>query len=508
MDWHQRSSGVLFRVLNKQHQIHCGRLPFLVALLSLFSSACGGEKGSSGNTSTTPDPVTSPFIELTLSYEAYQFSSTDVVPEYTYAGVTYPSAIADVFAQASLSEDFESDGYPEVIVPLNKAYGTPVYAALPYILLSNSNGVLSYRDDLNARLPSVFGARRSARLEVAGKPAAFFVAHNVSGIYNDPAAHGTAVLLSEKDSGIGRVTDGMPVITTREDVPDDGTDAHSMAVGDLDGDGLDDIIIGNWNSFGGFPPQALRQQGNGQFTISREEFWESLLSVALVNEGSEGNEGNNLLLDLHLFDANGDGLDDLVAGFGHGSTPSLLFLNENGTFVFENGESLPTSIYGIDTNLHLETRSADLDNDGDLDLLIQHSRLEPYYGGNYLQVLRNDDGLFIDMTESALAQSDEYIFGDRLNWSGDVFLRDLDNDGLLDILYGLHDGSLVAHFNKGSFSFDLLATSLPDGQGGRLLAVDDLDNDNDQELLYYQYGGTPSEKVYFLNVYEFNFLKP
>ena len=53
------------------------------------------------------------------------------MPEYTYAGVTYPSAIADVFPQASLSEDFESDGYPEVIVPLNKAYGTPVYAALP-----------------------------------------------------------------------------------------------------------------------------------------------------------------------------------------------------------------------------------------------------------------------------------------------------------------------------------------------------------------------------------------
>ena len=75
-------------MLNKQQQIHYGRLPFLVVLMSLFASACGGEKGASGNASTTPDPVTSPFIELTLSYEAYQFSSTDVVPEYTYAGVT------------------------------------------------------------------------------------------------------------------------------------------------------------------------------------------------------------------------------------------------------------------------------------------------------------------------------------------------------------------------------------------------------------------------------------
>jgi hypothetical protein len=43
---------------------------------------------------------------------------------------------------------------------------------------------------------------------------------------------------------------------------------------------------------------------------------------------------------------------------------------------------------------------------------------------------------------------------------------------------------------------------LPSGEAGRLLAVDDFDGDGSTEMVFYQYGGSPTEKVYFINVYK------
>jgi hypothetical protein len=282
-----------------------------------------------------------------------------------------------------------------------------------------------------------------------------------------------------------------------------------MAAGDINGDGLDDILIGNWTAFGdGFRPVLLTQQPDGRFTATNDPFFEQLLSVPMVNPKSEGNEGFNLLLDLHLADLNGDKFADLVAGFGHGSTPSLLFLNKNGRFVFNEGVALPPSVYGIDTNLHMETRSADVDKDGDLDLLIQHSRYVPYYGGNYLQLLRNDRGVFTDITADALPQDQSDIRAARLNWSPDVFIQDLDGDSLKDIVYGLSSGQLLVFFNQGAGRFSRLAATLPQNQSGRLLAVGDFNADGGPELLYYQYGGSSTEKVYIINAFNLSFKKP
>lgn len=428
---------------------------------------------------------------------------------YVYAGVTYPGGLAAVFPQASTSIDFEGDRFPEIIVPLNKAYGTPAYAALPYLLLSNTSGRLTYNERLNAELPSVFGARRTASLTVAGRPAAFFVAHNVSGVYNDPRAHGSAVLLAQRSGSVGTLTNALPRLTRNSGLPDNGVDAHAMTAGDINGDGLDDIIIGNWSAFGGnFWPMSLVQQQDGRFTANFDPFLERLLSVPVVNPGSAGNEGFNLLLDLHLADVNGDRFADLIVGFGHGSTPSLLFPNRNGRFNFEEGIPLPPSGYGIDTNLHMETRSADFDNDGDLDILIQHSRYVPYYGGNHLQLLRNDQGRFTDITAGALVQDEADIRAERLNWSPDVFVRDLDGDRLLDIIYGLSNGKLLVFFNQGAGRFSRLTTNLPRNEPGRLLAVDDLNADGRQELAYYQYSGSSSEAIYIVNIYDLSFKKP
>lgn len=487
----------------------------IMALMTVLLGSCGGEGAAPAPSTNTANaapapapPVVAPFIELKFSYEAHRLATSEVIPPFTYAGEQFPGGIADIIPGANISLDFEGDGFPEVIIPLTKAYGSPTFRAVPYVLLSNSNGRLRYDAAANLQIPSVLGARRSASLSLAGSPGAFFVQHNVSGMYNDPTAHGTAVLLAKRAGAIGSIANALPRLTTRDELPDNATDAHSMAVGDINGDGLDDIIIGNWTPFSGFPPATLLQQAGGTFSARNDPFLERLLTVPRVNSSPNGNQDANLLLDLHLADVNGDGLADLIAGFGHGSTPSLLFINQNGAFDFDRRIELPPSIYGIDNSLHLETRSVDIDNDGDLDLIIIHSRYEPYYAGNYIQILRNDGSQFTDITEQSLSQNQTDIFSDFLNWSDNIFIRDIDGDGFQDIIYNMIGGRLNIFFNKGNGRFERLETKLPDDEDGRLLAVDDFNADGKLNFLYYQYGGSETEKLYKINVYDFSFKKP
>ena len=53
-----------------------------------------------------------------------------------------------------------------------------------------------------------------------------------------------------------------------------------------------------------------------------------------------------------------------------------------------------------------------------------------------------------------------------------------------------------------------MTTTLPRGENGVLLTVPDFDADGKQDLLYYQYGGSETEKLYFINVYRLDFKKP
>jgi hypothetical protein len=95
-----------------------------------------------------------------------------------------------------------------------------------------------------------------------------------------------------------------------------------------------------------------------------------------------------------------------------------------------------------------------------------------------------------------------------LNWSPDVFIRDLDGDRLVDIVYGLSNGRLLVFFNQGGGRFTRLSTTLPRNEMGRLLEVGDFDVDGKKELVYYQYGGSATEKTYIINVYRIDFKKP
>ena len=193
----------------------------------------------------------------------------------------------------------------------------------------------------------------------------------------------------------------------------------ALAAGDVDGDGLDDLIIGG-NSF--HPAQLFFQLPNGKF---RQR------DLLAVNDQTRITKDAGLL----LFDANGDGKPDLyVASGGYESAPNTpsyqdrLYINDGkGNFTLAN-EAIPTNFTS-----KLCVRACDFNKDGKIDLFIS-GRVEPWSYPKPVSsiILRNDskDGKvkFTDVTaEVAPALK-------NIGMVCDALFTDFDNDGWPDLI--------------------------------------------------------------------------
>ena len=194
----------------------------------------------------------------------------------------------------------------------------------------------------------------------------------------------------------------------------------ALAVGDVNGDKLDDLFIGG--SYGYSGKFFLQKQGSG--------FSEKYL-VANANTDNKQEEDGGVV----LFDAENDGdLDLFIASGGYENSNGSdnyvdrFYINDgNGNFI-QDLEAIPAS--------HLSkscVKAADYDNDGDLDLFIGGRVMPEKYPLPVSSfILRNDSKPgsvhFTDVTkEIAPELIDVGLVCDML-WT------DFDNDGLLDIM--------------------------------------------------------------------------
>ena len=233
--------------------------------------------------------------------------------------------------------------------------------------------------------------------------------------------------------------------------------SNGLATLDLNGDGAPELLIGNYGTEG-----VMLNDGRGHFSDATEAYWpvsggdtqdieladvdgDGDLDVLVANEGQNHlyfNEGGRLVdatagrlpkrddesREYRAFDADGDGDLDLVLvniqlTYEWPRRDFLLFNDGSGTFAEAGADMLPDG-----SRDHFTVQVADLDSDGDPDILLPGSTFTGD-SGDYRVLLNDGTGRFSDVPA-------ETILPPSVNDNGigfDIQVADFNLDGRDDL---------------------------------------------------------------------------
>jgi hypothetical protein len=213
----------------------------------------------------------------------------------------------------------------------------------------------------------------------------------------------------------------------------------SMAAGDLDGDGLADLVVGH---LPGGPisksatATALISLGDGAFRPEPTPFREALVRAVVLADWNR-----DARLDLALQRRDADGLGPVVTFLGRG----------DGTF--------DGPIDEIDLVTGSALAAGDLSGDGLADLVYSDGDTQ-----RLLVALGRGDGTF------------DTPAGYRGHHAHDLALGDLDGDGALDVAIA-RSGEVRTLINAGGGRLRPIAAAHPAGRGARAISLFDMDGD-------------------------------
>ena len=244
-----------------------------------------------------------------------------------------------------------------------------------------------------------------------------------------------------------------------------------MAAGDVNGDGLDDIISGGSFLYSG---QVFLQQQTGAFIQKDLERFKDSLSKKKEDEG------------MLLFDADGDGDLDLYVSSGGYEADHDLPNYQDRFFTNDGKGNFSPDSTAIPQNFTSKfcVRAVDFDKDGDLDLFVA-GRVDPW---NYPKpvssfILRNDtkDGN-IKFTDVTATVAKPLL---NIGLTCDAVFSDFNNDGWPDmVLAGEWMPVTFLQNDKGVFK-DVTQSSGIATQVGwwNTVAAGDFDNDGDVDYI-------------------------
>ena len=236
------------------------------------------------------------------------------------------------------------------------------------------------------------------------------------------------------------------------------------AYGDVNGDGIDDMIMSEF--------------GN---QVGRLSWY----------EGTEGEFEPHVLhaepgsMTTHLYDFNDDGLQDIASVFGQNREGVHIFYNlGNGEFRRSYALQVPASYGSSHFGLY------DFDGDGHVDILATHGD-----NGDHTPVLKSYHGVRIYLNNGRNFFEEDYFF--PMNGAYKAMAEDFDGDGDLDIAavsafadYARRpEEGFVYLENLGAklfeSKFQFRAYSIPEVNQGHWLTMDvgDLDGDGDKDVV-------------------------
>jgi hypothetical protein len=257
----------------------------------------------------------------------------------------------------------------------------------------------------------------------------------------------------------------------------------SLAVGDVNSDDLDDFYVGGAKGKMG---ELFLQQQNGSFKSVQQELW--------------AKDKNHEDISSVFFDADGDGdLDLYVVSGGNEEMEQDEYYRDrlyenlgNGQFA-KKENALPNDLISGSC-----VKTADFDNDGDIDLFIGGKLIPGKYplpASSYL--LRNESSngnlKFVNVTEELAP------FMDQLGMVSDAEWLDLDNDKSLDLIIVGEWMPIKIIKNTGSKFVDVTVQSGLENNTGWWFSVAsaDFDKDGDRDFivgnlgLNYKYKASP-----------------
>jgi len=208
---------------------------------------------------------------------------------------------------------------------------------------------------------------------------------------------------------------------------------HGGSSADFDNDGDLDIFING--APGDEEAVFLINDGSGNFT-NTAEFIDSEFHHNTKYYTSE------------FIDIDSDGfIDLLIAGHEYeGANTLILWGNSSGKY-YKNLSSTIPQVNGF--NIVVDIDAVDIDNDGDMDLILNRVDSDNFYQNYYLQIVSNDgNGNFSDVTSNSIANnsgSDWYLW---------VHIQDLNNDGKSDIYLETDHKNNLKWFGNGNGNFN------------------------------------------------------
>ncbi|PWE54239.1 hypothetical protein DEM27_21270 [Metarhizobium album] len=337
----------------------------------------------------------------------------------------------------SVAVDIDGDGRQEVIVSgLQIGVGNARTESRPLLVLSyDGNGLVDATERFLPDKPSTILTRNFivADFNGDGIQDVFVNNHGTEGTDPFPGEQ-NRLLLSTGNGTYSDKSGNLPQLTDF---------SHGSVAADFDGDGDVDLYVNNLGEDDNTGSYILLNDGSGRFG-------------APIFYGRDDHFSDNtktFLSSYHanLMDADADGLPDIYFGqtssWNNGPVfAGFSYLKNDGkgnfTLIFDEelGRNVP-SPSSIDNSSEF-TVSGDVDNDGDLDLLVLWSIHAPA-NGTFIQYLRND-GIqgYTDASMEIAGQAG----GQMLEAHGGqplLNLVDLEGDGDLDIVFSNYNESFT-----------------------------------------------------------------